>query len=130
MGLKSVNKLRILAMFLFLSACGIADSGKVTAKDVLKHNPDADIFQYEGFIYSNVTELEWFEERKESLAKEKLIGEVKIQSTRSFGFKDFTATKLPVGTKIYSSSQGGKESGVLILEIEGEDLFYMVMLEG
>jgi hypothetical protein len=117
-------------LLLLLSACGIADGGKVTARDVLKQNPDADIFQYEGFIYSNVTELEWFDERRENLAKGKMLGEIKKQSTRSFGFKDFTATKAPVGTKIYSSSQGGKESGVLILEFKGEDLYYLVLLEG
>ncbi|WP_066299132.1 hypothetical protein [Bacillus sp. FJAT-29937] len=126
-----IRKLLIpLFLVLFLLAgCG-ADGGKVSAKDVFKQNSGADIFQYDGFIYSNISELEWFEEEKERHNKHNLLGEIKKQSTSSFGFKDLTATKLSIGTKIYSSSENEKDLGILIVENEGTDLYYMKLLEG
>ncbi len=108
----------------------MADGGKVTAKDVLNQNSDADIFQYNGFIYSNMTDVEWFKNEKEKYVKQNLIGEIEKQSTSSKRFKDFTATKLPIGTKIYSTNKNEKEFGILIVEYEGKDLYYMVLLEG
>ncbi|MEH7226673.1 hypothetical protein V7112_22985 [Bacillus sp. JJ1566] len=49
-----------LASLILLVSCS-ADGGKVTARDVLKQNDDADVLKYNGFMYSNVTDLEWFE---------------------------------------------------------------------
>lgn len=63
-----IGTYQLLSLFLvisFLSGCS-ANNGKVTARDVLKQSPDADIFQYETFIYSNITDLEWLEEKKET----------------------------------------------------------------
>jgi len=116
----------LLATFLVFSlllGCGVADGGKVTANDVLKQNPDADIFQYNGLIYSNVSDLEWFEEKMELFSKQKLLTEIEKQAKSSFGFKNLTATKLPIGTKIYSTSENEKDLGVLIVEFEGKDFF-------
>jgi len=115
---------------LLVTGCGVADGGKVTAKDVLKQNSDADIFQYNGFVYSNMTEVEWFEKEKEKYIKQNILGEIEKQSTSSLGFKDFTATKLPVGTKIYLASKNEQDLGILIIEYEGKDLYYMALLEG
>ncbi len=44
------------------------------------------------FIYSNISELEWFEEEKERHNKHNLLSEIKKQSTSSSGSKDLTAT--------------------------------------
>ena len=124
------NLLFILLLFFILSSCGVADGGKVTAKDVIKQNSEADIIQLNGFIYSNMTELEWFQERKEKLTKHTLLGETQKQSTSRFGFKDWTATKLQVGTKIYSASENGSELDILIVEYDDKVFYYMKLLEG
>lgn len=127
-----INKklIRIILGCILLVGCGVADGGKVTARDVLKQSPDADIFQYNGFIYSNVSELEWFEEKKQLYTKQKLLTEIRTQKKSSFGFRNSTATKLPVGTKIYSASQNENDLGILIVELEGKELFYMKLIEG
>ncbi|MFJ7827969.1 hypothetical protein [Psychrobacillus sp. NPDC096623] len=126
------NILFIILSLISISACGVADDGKITAKDVLKQNADADILMYKDRIYSNMTEVEWFEQMKEKYIKHNLIGEIEKQSTNSIGFKDMTATKLPVGTKVHASREidNDQELGVLIVEFEGEYLYYMQLLEG
>ncbi|MGB3260975.1 hypothetical protein [Paenisporosarcina sp.] len=127
---KSNLLLFILILLFILSSCGVADDGKITAKDVIKQNSEADIIQLNGFIYSNMTELEWFQERKEKLTKHTLLGETKKQSTSRFGFKDWTATKLQEGTKIYSASENGSELDILIVEYDDKVFYYMKLLEG
>ncbi|MDX5475175.1 MAG: hypothetical protein LPK00_06515 [Bacillaceae bacterium] len=118
-----------ITLFL-LASCGIADGGRVTARDVLKQNKDADIIQYAGSIYSNVTNLEWFQERKEQIVikKDYYVGEVQNQTNNSWKFKELSATKLPKGTKVYSRDE--EVGGMLIVEYEGEILYYMELLEG
>ncbi|MFC6041385.1 hypothetical protein ACFPYN_18420 [Paenisporosarcina macmurdoensis] len=128
---KSFNLILFVLIFLlFITGCGVADGGKVTAKDVLKRNPEADIFQYNGFIYNNMTEVEWFEQEKDKYTKHSLLDEIEKQSSSSYGFKDLTTTKLPVGTKIYSTNENENDLGILIVEYEGKDLYYMQLLEG
>lgn len=124
--------LLFLAIITIVFSAGCyADGGKVTTKDVLKRNADADIIQYNnGNVYSNVTNLEWFQEEKSKYSKVKYVGEIIKQTKSSFMFKDFYATKLPVGSKIYSTDEDVKLSGILIVEHEGEDLYYMRLLEG
>ncbi|MDG5788062.1 hypothetical protein QA612_11225 [Evansella sp. AB-P1] len=122
--------LLVILPLIFLLGCGVADGGKVTARDVLNRNSDADVFQYNGMMYNNVTELEWFQERKEEYTKHGLIGEIKNQSTNWLFFRDYTATKLPVGTKIYFTSENEIDVGILSVELEGETLYYMQLLQG
>lgn len=117
----------IVISLLVVTGCGVADGGKVTAKEVLKQNPEADILQYNGFIYNNVTHLEWFEHDKEKHIKNNLLGEIKKQSTSSFGFKDLSSSKLPIGTKIYSTNEN--ELGIIIVEYEGNDFYYMQLIK-
>jgi hypothetical protein len=116
-------------VFILLAGC-VADGSRMTAKEVLKHNLEADIFQYDGFIYSNISKVEWFKEEKRTYIKQILLGKIQKQSTSSFGFNNLTATKLPVGAKIYSTSKKDKASGILIVEYKGKDLYYMKLLEG
>lgn len=127
---KSLYSILFSLSLLIITGCGVADGGKVTAKDVIKRNSEADIFQFNGFIYNNITVVKWFEEEKEKYIKHTLLGETKKQSTSSFGFKDWTATKLPVGTKIYSTSENESDLGVLIVEHDDEVFYYMKLLEG
>jgi hypothetical protein len=114
----------------FTAGCS-ADGGRVTVKEILKRNPDADIIQYDnGKVYSNVTNLEWFQKEKGKYSKERFVGEVIKRTTSRFMYKDYYATKLPVGSRIYSIAKENRFTGILIVEHEGEDLYYMVLLEG
>jgi hypothetical protein len=111
-----------------LAGCS-ADGGKVTARDVLKRNEDADVLKYNGFMYNNVTDLEWFEEMKSNIQKGKEIGEIKKVTTSSLFFTEFSATKLPKGTILYDTGDG--KTGIIIVETEDDEtLYYMQLLEG
>ncbi|WP_041964164.1 hypothetical protein [Mesobacillus selenatarsenatis] len=126
-----INKLLVLIVFvsLILVAGCSADGGKVTARDVLKRNEYVDVLKYNGFMYNNVTDLEWFEEMKSNIQKGKEIGEIKKVTTSSLFFSDFSATKLPKGTILYDTGDG--KTGVIIVETEDEEtLYYMQLLEG
>jgi hypothetical protein len=126
-------KLKIIMFFLlipvvFLAGCS-ADGGRVTARDVLKQNDNADILKYDGFIYSNVTNLEWFEKEKDQIKKGEEIGKIKKVTRSSLFFTNFSATKLPKGTVLYDTNEGNK--GTIYVETEnGEALYYIQLLEG
>ncbi|MBT2691724.1 hypothetical protein [Bacillus sp. ISL-55] len=126
-----IRKPHILIFFaalIFLAGCS-ADGGKVTARDVLKRNEDADVLKYNGFMYNNVTDLEWFEEMKSNLQKGKEIGKIKKVTTSSLFFTNLSATKLPKGTILYDTDDG--KTGVIIVETEDEEiLYYLQLLEG
>ncbi|WLR57265.1 hypothetical protein LC048_10610 [Mesobacillus subterraneus] len=94
----------------------------------VERNEGADILRYNGFMYNNVTELEWFEEKKSNIQKGKEIGEIKKVTTSSLFFTDFSATKLPKGTILYATDDGF--TGIIIVETEDETLYYMQILEG
>ncbi len=112
------------------TSCGVADGGRVTARDVLKQNKDADIIEYDGKIFSNVTNLGWFENDREniSFSKDNYVGKIQKQTTSSLLFNNLSATKLPKGTKVYSIDEEG--SGMLLVEFQGEELYYRELLEG
>lgn len=129
--MKILSKLLVLSFsLLLLAACGVADRGKVTARDVLKNNEDADILMYDGFIYSNVTELEWIQEEKDNYTKGVHLGDIKNNTSSSFWFRDFSATVLPEGTSIYSNGQDKEEVHIIIVELEGKVLYYLLLWEG
>jgi len=128
-----MSKSVILFLFTFVScillvSCS-ADGGKVTARDVLKRNHDADVLKYNGFMYNNVTDLEWFMKDKSMFQKGNEIGEIKKVTNSSLFFTNFSATKLPKGTTLYDTNDG--DTGIIIVETEnGEILYYMQLLEG
>ncbi|WP_099355091.1 hypothetical protein [Fredinandcohnia onubensis] len=128
-----MSKSVIFFLFTFVScillvSCS-ADGGKVTSRDVLKQNHDADVLKYNGFMYNNITDLEWFKKDKSKFQKGKEIGEIKKVTNFSLFFTNFSATKLPKGTTLYDSNDG--DTGIIIVETEnGEILYYMQLLEG
>ena len=62
--MRALEQVLILLLTLLLVGCGVADGGRVTAREYLKQYPDADLFQFEGRIYANVTEVEWVQQKK------------------------------------------------------------------
>ncbi len=85
--------------------------GVLSKEQVLKLNPDADIFEFDGRVYK--TGIDWIEE--EELIKDEEIGEI----------SERMANKLPVGAKIFSS----KESrDILIVEYDGKEKRYLLQV--
>ncbi|NWQ41064.1 hypothetical protein MLOOGBEN_10190 [Bacillus sp. EB106-08-02-XG196] len=95
----------------------------INAGEVLRLDPAADIFQYDGVIYK--TNIDWVEEL--SLTNDVQIGEIKTKNDTNTDFKDEMANKLPVGAKIFSAKERGD---ILIVELEGEILKYLPIVEG
>ncbi|MFS0823938.1 hypothetical protein [Bacillus sp. 1P02SD] len=80
---------------------------------------DRDILLYKGNVYSNATELDWFEKEKGKFQKEEKMGE----SNKALLFMwNFSATKLPKGTAVFRTN----DSGVLIAETNGGELLYFI----
>jgi hypothetical protein len=98
-------------------------SDSINAGEVLRLDPAADIFQYDGVIYK--TNIDWVEEL--FLTKDVQIGEIKTKNDTNIDFKDEMANKLPVGAKIFSAKERGD---ILIVEVEGEILKYLAIVEG
>ncbi len=117
-----------LALFTITGCSNGGETTKVTidsidAEEVLKLDPDADIFQYDGVIYQ--TNINWVKEL--SLTKDVQIGEIKTRNDANTDFKDEMSNKLPVGAKIFSAQERGD---ILIVESEGEILKYLAIAEG
>jgi hypothetical protein len=120
----------LIALALF-TINGCSNGGETTgvsidsidAEEVLTLDPNADIFQYDGVIYK--TKIDWVEEL--SLTKDVQIGEIRARNDTNTDFKDETANKLPVGAKIFSAKERGD---ILIVELEGEILKYLAIVEG
>ncbi len=116
-----------IALFI-ISGCSMAQTNKVTidsinAEEVLRLDPNADIFQYDGVIYQ--TDIKWVDEL--NITKHKQVGEINVLNTKNTDFKDFMANKLPVGTKLFSVK--GRED-ILIVELHGKILKYLAIVEG
>lgn len=94
------------------------------AEEILKSDPKADIFQFDGVIYQ--TGIDWVEEL--TLTKNKQVGEIKTRNDTDTNFEDGMANKLPIGAKIYSTKE--KEDPILLVESEGRILKYYALIEG
>lgn len=117
----------ISILFIYLVGCnnGFIDNpakGNPTPKDFLK-NESADIFLLDGIVYSNVQDVEWVSELEYKLGEQ--IGEITKQTDKARSFKNGTANKLPVGTKIYET-----DTPAFIAKVNGKEKPYLKMLEG
>lgn len=94
---------------------------KRTAEEILTDDPAADIFQYNGLIYSKSKNKEIDDEI--SLEKGKQVSEIKKQTTDHDDFIDGTATLLTIGTKIYQVT--GQGLAVLAIIKYGKVIIYL-----
>jgi len=94
----------------------------IDAEEVLRLDPDADIFQYDGVIYK--TNIYWVEEL--SLTKDVQIGEIKTKNDANTDFNNEMSNKPSVGAKIFSAKERGD---ILIVESEGAVLKYLAIVE-
>ncbi|WP_057761173.1 hypothetical protein [Cytobacillus praedii] len=114
----------LLFLFLLLISGYILISG-----NFLKMDEDRDIIKYNGRIYSNATELKWFDKKKSKFQKGKKLGEIKKhKNTTSLFWGNLTANKLPKGTVLYKTNNG--KSGVIIVEMDnGKFLYYLEQIK-
>jgi hypothetical protein len=117
----------ISILFIFLAGCnsGFFDNpvkGNPTPKDFLV-NESADIFLLDGIVYSKAQDVEWVSDLEYQLGEQ--IGEITKQTDKAHSFKNGTANKLPVGTKIYET-----DTSAYIAKVDGKEIPYLKMLEG
>ncbi|THE10011.1 hypothetical protein E1I69_20215 [Bacillus timonensis] len=116
-----MKKIVMVSLFIFLLLAGgimIISSGYL--------NTDQDTLKYEGRIYSNITELDWFEKEKSSYPKGKRIGEIKRNSKSPLLMRNFSATKLPKGTTLYNTADAkeGITPLIILAETESGSILY------
>lgn len=120
--------LLIFIMFLMSGCNGLNRPGDVikgnpSAKDILADNPDADIFVMDGYLFSNAEHVEWVKQQEYELGEQ--VGEITKQTSDLWRFKEGTASKLPVGTKIHET-----DAPFYIAVVDGEEIAYIKLVEG
>jgi len=98
----------------------------LTAKDILVQNPNADIFQFNGIIYSNASNIEWVQQTE--LATGNIVVTITKQYKDSDTFEDSMATQLPIGTEIYEPLI--KSGPILIVKLSDKEVRYLGLIEG
>ncbi|MFE6167750.1 hypothetical protein ACFVP8_07670 [Viridibacillus arvi] len=111
----------LMSIFVVLVGCSTSTHNP-TAKELLKEHPDIDILQYQDIIYSKTETIEF------EAGKGNLLGEIKKRKTTGSMFKDFYASNLVKGTKIFAV--GDDDTFMLIAEVDGELIYYKALLEG
>lgn len=93
-----------------------------TPKEYLKYD-NADIFFLNEHVFSNAQNIEWVTELEYELGEQ--IGEIKKLTDKASKFKNGTANKLPIGTKIFET-----DTPVYIAIVDGREIPYLEMIEG
>lgn len=126
----------VICSFALLIACGKLPAkqisvqqsetntiGNPTAQDVLRMNSNVNIFMYKDTVYN--AGVPWVDELK--LIKDIQVTEISHQSNDGKDFKNGTANKLVVGTKIFRVKE---RNDILIAETEKGDIRYYQLVEG
>ncbi|WP_047985816.1 hypothetical protein [Ornithinibacillus californiensis] len=128
---------KVLPVVLLLAMAMVACSNQATPKEpeivldnptpeeILADNENADIFVINGIVYSNADHIEWVNEKELTLGEE--VGEIKKQTSNSDEFENYSATLLPVGTKIYQPVEKGD---IYIVRVDGKEIRYLGLREG
>lgn len=123
--------MRYFLMILFVSIIVLTGCSSKAEQSVTKNptpyeflqNENADIFLLEDTVFSNAINIEWVQEETYTIGEE--IGEISSQSNEAKDFKNGTANKLPVGTKIYET-----DTQIFIAIVENREIPYLQMVEG
>ncbi|MDQ0877671.1 hypothetical protein QFZ77_006330 [Paenibacillus sp. V4I3] len=97
--------------------------GNPTAQEVLRMDPNANVFMCKDTIYN--AGIPWVDELK--LTKDIQVTEITHQSNNGKAFKNGTANKLAVGTKIFRVKE---RNDILIAETERGDIRFYQLVEG
>lgn len=112
--------LQLCILIILLGGCGTI--GNPTPKDFLKDD-NADIFLIVDYVFSNAQDVEWVIELEYEIGEQ--VCEITKQTEKAFRFKNGTANKLPVGTKIFET-----DTPAYIAIVDGEKIPYLKMVEG
>ncbi len=99
--------------------------GSPTANEILSKNKKEDIFLMNEVVYVNAEKIDWVKKRELTLGD--VVLEIVRQSNDGEDFTEGTATKLPVGTKIYKPIEKGD---IYIAIVEGREIRYLGLREG
>jgi hypothetical protein len=114
----------ILFFLIIISACTSTKTiGNPSAQDVLRMDPKANVFMYKDTIYN--TGIPWVDELK--ITKDLQVTEITHRSNNGKAFKNGTANKLAVGTKIYRVKE---RNDILIADTEKGDIRFYQLVEG
>ncbi|OAB47187.1 hypothetical protein [Paenibacillus antarcticus] len=116
--------LNILVFLIILSAYQSTETiGNPTAEETLRLDQNANIFMYKDTIYN--AGVPWVDEL--DLTKDIEITEITHKGYRGEDFKNGTANKLKVGTKIYLVKE---RKDILIAETDKGDIRFYQLVEG
>jgi hypothetical protein len=121
--------LNLMVFLILISGCSKGEfqmsavNDNPTAKDIMTLNHDADIFISDGYVFSNAENLAWIRDQGYELGEQ--IGEIKKQTAIYQRFKEWTASKLPVGTKIFETN-----APFYIAIVNGKEIPYIKLVEG
>jgi hypothetical protein len=120
----------LFVSIIYLSGCMISETKTTVsthpdAEEVLRLDENANIFQWQGLIYK--TDIDWVNELE--LTKKEVVGEITELYKREGpnSFRNGMANQLPIGTKIYKTNEN---EGILIIEHNGEEKYYLALVEG
>ncbi|MEK8130982.1 hypothetical protein WMW72_24050 [Paenibacillus filicis] len=106
---------------------GLAQStSNPTAQGMIKRNADADLFQWNGIVYVNASDIEWVQEA--DLTPGKSVGIIKKTYEAGIAFEDGMATKLPVHTEVFEPIK--KNGLILIVKVHDKEIRYLGLVEG
>ncbi|TQR23030.1 hypothetical protein [Bacillus safensis] len=116
----------LMMMMLTISLCACQSvqsfqSKPPSAEELLAHDPNADIFQWEGTIYE--TNVDWTTSLQ--VTKHQQVGVIQKSAVKNF--KNGTASRLQKGTAIYSVKE---REDMLVVEIHGKTKIYVAHAEG
>lgn len=114
----------LLLIFFTIIISSCSQNGNPTPKEILSEDPQADIFQFNGIVYKNASDLDWVIQQE--LKKGELIG--KIKKVSSSNFEDGTASILPVGTKLYNTINSTGD--IIIVDYKNRLIPYIGLYEG
>ncbi|MFD2655998.1 hypothetical protein [Gracilibacillus thailandensis] len=121
-------------LFLIVILLVSANSSSISnpnARNILSENPDADIIQWDGVVYQNVTDREWL---RTGYQTGEVIGEIVKQTDRQWFYRDRFATKLEKGTILYANKSSDYQSSeflsTILVEKDGQLLVYQALVEG
>ncbi|WP_163579448.1 hypothetical protein [Gracilibacillus saliphilus] len=121
-------------LFLIVILLVSANSSSISnpnARNILSENPDADIIQWDGMVYQNVTDREWL---PTGYQIGEVIGEIVKQTDRQWFYRDRFATKLEKGTILYANESSDYQSSeflsTILVEKDGQLLVYQALVEG
>jgi len=97
-----------------------------TPLEVLKEHPNADIFLFKGVVYRNAEDIDWV--KKLDLKQGEQLGEITAVYKDNVEFKQWMATKLPVGTKLYKTDTA--KGPFILVQTDTELVPYLGVVEG